>query len=58
MFSDGEGGRRVSRYNADGTTTVVAQEFEGKRLNSPNDLAFDAQGTVVVHRPAVRRRNG
>jgi gluconolactonase len=46
MFSDGEGGRRVSRYNADGTTTVVAQEFEGKRLNSPNDLAFDAQGRL------------
>ena len=46
MFSDGEGGRRVSRYNADGTTTVVAEEFEGKRLNSPNDLAFDAQGRL------------
>lgn len=46
LFTDGEGGRRVSRYNADGTTTVVAQEFEGKRLNSPNDLAFDAQGRL------------
>ena len=46
LFTDGEGGRRVSRYNANGTTTVVAQEFEGKRLNSPNDLAFDAQGRL------------
>ena len=44
LFSDGEGGRRISRYNADGTTTVVVEDFEGKRLNSPNDLAFDAQG--------------
>ena len=46
LFTDGEGGRRVSRYNADGTTTVVAQEFERKRLNSPNDLAFDARGRL------------
>ena len=46
LFGDGEGGRRISRYNADGTTTVVAEDFEGKRLNSPNDLAFDAQGRL------------
>ena len=46
LFTDGEGGRRVARYNADGTTTAVAEEFDGKRLNSPNDLAFDAQGRL------------
>ncbi len=46
LFSDGKGGRRISRYNADGTTTVVVEDFEGKRLNSPNDLAFDAQGRL------------
>ena len=40
------GGRRMVRYNADGTTTVLADQFEGKRLNSPNDLAFDAQGRI------------
>lgn len=40
------GGRRMVRYNADGTTTVVADAFEGKRLNSPNDLAFDAEGRI------------
>ena len=31
------GGRRVVRYEHDGTVTVVADSFEGKRLNSPND---------------------
>ena len=46
LFGDGEGGRRISRYNADGTTTVVVEDFEGKRLNSPNDLVFDAQGRL------------
>src|ERR1051325_3902580 len=35
------GGRRMVRYNADGSTTVIVDNFEGKRLNSPNDLAFD-----------------
>ena len=42
----GSDGRRMVRYNADGTTDVLADSFEGKRLNSPNDLAFDAQGRI------------
>ena len=42
----GGGGRRMVRYNADGTTDVLVDRFEGKRLNSPNDLAFDAQGRI------------
>jgi gluconolactonase len=40
------GGRRVVRYEPDGSTTVLADRFEGRRLNSPNDLAIDAQGRV------------
>lgn len=39
-------GRRVTRYNDDGSTTVIADRFEGKRLNSPNDLTFDTQGRL------------
>ena len=42
----GSGGRRMVRYNPDGTTDVLVDRFEGKRLNSPNDLAFDAQGRI------------
>jgi gluconolactonase len=42
----GGDGRRVVRYEADGGVTVVADRFEGKRLNSPNDLAFDARGRL------------
>jgi gluconolactonase len=40
------GGRRVVRYETDGATTVIADRFEGKRLNSPNDLAIDARGRI------------
>lgn len=50
------GGRRVVRYNADGTTTVVADQFEGKRLNSPNDLAFDRQGRLWFTDPRYTDR--
>src|SRR3954447_10575869 len=35
----GSGGRRIVRYEAGDSQTVVADRFEGKRLNSPNDLA-------------------
>ena len=32
------GGRRVARYEANGSVTTIADKFEGKRLNSPNDI--------------------
>lgn len=38
--------RRIVRYEPDGTATVLADRFEGKRLNSPNDLAIDALGRI------------
>ena len=40
------GGRRVVRYEADGTATVLADMFEGKQLNMPNDVVTDPQGRV------------
>ncbi|HVC32652.1 MAG TPA: SMP-30/gluconolactonase/LRE family protein [Chloroflexota bacterium] len=40
------GGRRVARYAADGSRLVVADHFQGTRLNSPNDLAVDDRGRV------------
>jgi len=42
----GSGGRRVVRYNDDGTTDVVADTFEGRHLNSPNDITVDRAGRV------------
>lgn len=40
------GGRRVVRYEYNGATTVVADKFEGKRLNSPNDIVVHPDGSV------------
>ena len=40
------GARRVVRYEPDGSTTVLADNFAGKRLNMPNDLAIDPHGRI------------
>jgi len=39
-------GRRVSRTEFDGTVTVLADQFEGRRLNSPNDVVVSLDGAV------------
>ena len=38
--------RRVVRYELDGSITVLADSFQGKRLNSPNDAAPHADGSI------------
>ncbi len=37
--------RRVVRYEHDGSITVIAEAFEGKRLNSPNDVVAHPDGS-------------
>jgi gluconolactonase len=39
-------GRRVVRYEHDGTVTVIADKYNGKPLNSPNDLVVHPDGGV------------
>lgn len=38
------GNHRVTRMEADGTLTVLASHWEGKRLNSPNDIVQKSNG--------------
>jgi gluconolactonase len=38
--------RRVVRYELDGSVTVLADSFEGKRLNSPNDAVPHPDGSI------------
>jgi sugar lactone lactonase YvrE len=44
-------GRSVTRYERDGKITVLAERYNGKRLNSPNDLAIDRQGRIYFTDP-------
>ncbi|MBR0665064.1 SMP-30/gluconolactonase/LRE family protein [Roseomonas hellenica] len=39
-------GRRVVRFEYDGATTVLADSFKGKRLNSPNDVVVKSDGSI------------
>jgi len=45
------GDRRVSRREADGTMVPLATNFDGRKLNSPNDLVFDPQGNLYFTDP-------
>lgn len=45
------GGRRVSRVAADGSRMVLAEQFQGKRLNSPNDIVLKSDGSIYFTDP-------
>ncbi len=48
---DEHGNHRVSRLEADGTQTVLADKYQGRRLNSPNDLVIKSDGGVYFTDP-------
>jgi len=45
------GNRRVVRMDNNGHITVLADKFEGKRLNSPNDLVYRSDGALFITDP-------
>jgi gluconolactonase len=45
------GNRRVVRIEKNGVTTVLADRYAGKRLNSPNDLVYRSDGTLFFTDP-------
>src|SRR5689334_19598282 len=46
---------RVVRYEHDGSTTIIADSFEGKALNSPNDVAAHPDGSYWFTDPPYGR---
>ena len=49
---------RVTRTEHDGTITVLASHYQGKELNSPNDIVVRNDGTVYFTDPSYGRRSG
>jgi gluconolactonase len=47
-----QGARRVIRTEHDGTVTVIADQFDGKPLNSPNDVVVSSDGSVWFTDPS------
>ena len=52
LVSCEHGTRRVTRTEHDGTITVLAERYEGKRLNSPNHVVVKSDGSVWFTDPA------
>jgi gluconolactonase len=48
---DQHGNRRVIRLEKDGRETVLVDRYQGKRLNSPNDLVYRSDGTLYITDP-------
>ncbi|MEP3112221.1 SMP-30/gluconolactonase/LRE family protein [Nisaea sp.] len=46
LVSCEHGGRRVTRTEYDGSSTVLMDRYDGKRLNSPNDVVVKSDGSV------------
>ncbi|WP_429923362.1 SMP-30/gluconolactonase/LRE family protein [Agrobacterium vitis] len=51
LVSCEHGTRRVTRTEYDGAITVIADSFEGKRLNSPNDVIVASDGAIWFSDP-------
>ncbi len=45
------GNRRITRTEKDGKITVLAEKWNGKRFNSPNDLTIDTKGRIYFTDP-------
>ena len=43
--------RTIQRLNREGTITILASHFEGKKLNSPNDIVAKSDGTIYFTDP-------
>ena len=51
LFGCCAGGRSILRFDSDGRNATIADRLEGKKLNTPNDLAIDRKGRVWFTNP-------
>ncbi|MFB9893683.1 SMP-30/gluconolactonase/LRE family protein [Planobispora takensis] len=52
LISCEQGNRRVTRTEHDGSITVIADRWEGRRLNSPNDVVVRSDGSIWFTDPS------
>lgn len=57
LVSCEHGPRRVTRTAIDGTVTVIADSYQGKRLNSPNDVVVKSDGSIWFTDPSFGIRD-
>ena len=54
LISCEHGGRRISRTEYDGTVVTLVDSYQGKRLNSPNDVVVKSDGSIYFSDPPPR----
>ena len=54
LMCEGADQRRITRMDADGTVTAVAERWEGKRLHKPNDVVTRSDGSIYFTDPSLR----
>jgi gluconolactonase len=52
LVSCEQGTRRITRTEPDGTVTVLADRYDGKRFNSPNDVVEHSDGSIWFTDPS------
>jgi gluconolactonase len=52
------GNRRLTRLERDGTLTVLADKYEGKRINSPDDVIVKSDGSIYFADPPYGLQGG
>ncbi len=57
QLSAEHGARRVVRYESNGQVTVIADSFEGRKLNSPNDVVVHPDGSIWFTDPVYGIRD-
>jgi gluconolactonase len=51
LFGCCAGGRAIVRFDSTGKNTIIVDRLDGKRLNTPNDLAVDRKGRIWFTNP-------
>jgi gluconolactonase len=54
IMCEGADHRRITRMDADGTITTLAERWQGKRLNKPNDVVCRSDGSLFFTDPELR----
>jgi len=54
LMCEGADHRRVTRMEADGSVTTLAERWQGKRFNKPNDVICRSDGSIYFTDPALR----
>ncbi len=58
LYACESGAGAMARYDTNGNKTILVGQYEGKRLNSPNDLALDSQGRIWFTDPRYGSQEG